>query len=110
LNISGGEITVHVHMYGILADYAGIKNMDIQIPEKTTISGFLKFIIKEEPDIFKKEFMDPESGNSIVKVFRNGELMIFDSFLQFPGDKNVRIIRRFLRTLKNLPVLGEGEV
>jgi sulfur carrier protein ThiS len=75
LNINGDGITVHIHMYGILADYAGIKNIDIQIPEKTTISGFLKFIYSEKPDIFKKEIMDPESRNSIVKVFRNGELI-----------------------------------
>jgi hypothetical protein len=75
LNINSNGITVHIHLYGILADYAGIKNMDIQIPEKTSISGFLKFINKEKSDIFKKEIMDPESGNSIVKVFRNGELI-----------------------------------
>jgi sulfur carrier protein ThiS len=69
------KITVHVHLYGVLADYSGIKNIEIEVPEKTSISGFMKYASTTIPVIFKKEWMDPKESHSIVKVFRNGVLI-----------------------------------
>lgn len=71
----GAGITVHIHIYGILADYAGIKNLDIEVSEKISISGFVNSLPAIKPDIFRKEWISPESGHSILKVFRNGELI-----------------------------------
>jgi hypothetical protein len=59
-------------MYGILADYSGIKDMAIDVPEKTSISGFINSL---RPEILNREWMDPEQNQSIMKVFRNGELV-----------------------------------
>lgn len=72
---TGEGISVHIHIYGILADYAGVKNLDIKAPGKISISAFVNSLPTLKPDIFKKEWMDPESGHSIVKVFRNGDLI-----------------------------------
>ena len=68
----GDKITVHIHLYGVLADYSGIKNIDIEVPEKTSISGLMKYASTSIPVIFNKEWMEPEESQSIVKVFRNG--------------------------------------
>lgn len=65
-------ITVHIHMYGILADYSGIKDMAFEVAEKTSVSEFINSL---KPEILNREWMDPEQRPSIVKVFRNEDLI-----------------------------------
>lgn len=69
------KITVHVHLYGILADYSGIKNIDIAVPGNTSIASFLKYVSACFPETFNKAWMDPRESHAIVKVFRNGDLI-----------------------------------
>lgn len=46
--------------------------MEIEIVEKTSISEFINSL---KPEILIKEWMDPEQRLSIIKVFRNEELI-----------------------------------
>jgi hypothetical protein len=62
-------------LYGVLADYSSIKNLDISVPEYTSISGFLEYMIAYFPETFNTQWMLPQEKHSLIKVFRNGELI-----------------------------------
>jgi len=72
------KICVHVHMYGVLADYSNIRNIDITVPERTSIAGFMKFMTAYFPDTFNTQWMLPHENHSLIKVFRNGELITLE--------------------------------
>lgn len=69
------QIKIHVRFYGHLADYAAIKNIDMAVPGRTTVTDFLEYVSDCYPKVFNKDQMDPLESHSIVKVFKNSELI-----------------------------------
>ena len=72
------KITVHVHLYGVLADYSSIKNIDIIVPERTSIAGCIKIMTAYFPNTFNTQWMFPQENHSLIKVFCNGELITLE--------------------------------
>jgi len=68
-------ITIHVHLYGILTDYAGIKVVDITVPDNITMTAFLMYFWNSLPETFRSQWKRPDDNKTIIKVFKNGELI-----------------------------------
>ena len=69
------SLTIHVHFNSVLADYASTRQVDIKVPEGTTLEKFLKILAGQFTTTFKQVEGDLGKRHSFVRIFRNGELV-----------------------------------
>jgi molybdopterin converting factor small subunit len=97
------DITVRIRYFNILADYAGTKQANVQVPAGTTIRDMLKRLADLHREPFRSALLRGDDVNAYIRVFRQDRLVaapdlslpVFDGeeFLLFPaiaGGKEVR--------------------
>ena len=76
MNDSGNNsIKVQVKFYGYLADYTATSKIELEIPGCISLSECIKMICARFPLAFLTDRMDTQDDLSLIKVFRNSELI-----------------------------------
>lgn len=68
-------VTVHVHYYSILADYASARQADVTLKQGASVAQLLNTLLDSNPAAFKSIMMNGAKRSAFVRVFRNGELV-----------------------------------
>lgn len=76
------NIVIHIHFYGFLADYTAARRIVLDVPNETSVAGLLKILSDLYPAAFRQEGANLEDDRSVVKVFRNNELITEETILQ----------------------------
>jgi molybdopterin converting factor small subunit len=73
--VTESSLTVHVHYYSILADYASAKDADLAVTAGITVAQLLAHLLEVNPPAFKNIMMNGAERSSFVRIFRNGDLL-----------------------------------
>jgi len=74
------EITVRVRYYNVLAAYTGVKMVELTLPSGTTISELLDYLMKNNPENFRKAIGHEDVQASLLRVFQNERLVTSADF------------------------------
>ena len=76
---SGNQITVHIRFYGYLADYAGVRTLDMGVAVHTTAAELLHAVSARFPGVFDQAPVNLQNRHGVVKVFRNSDMISIEN-------------------------------
>jgi molybdopterin converting factor small subunit len=74
------EIKVSVRYYNVLAVYTGVKCAELTFPLGTTISELLDYLVRNNPDDFRRAIGNKDVQASMLRVFQNEQLISGEDF------------------------------
>ncbi len=78
--LTAGTVAVRVRYFNVLANYAGTKRAEMEVPAGTTVRGLLAHLADANPEAFRRALVRDGVITSYLRVFRNEKLVANEAF------------------------------